>query len=64
MLSAIMWMLHQDNQGRGVIEPEILPSDYILDYCKDYLGAVLINFDCTDEYRINTDKYLDLLVDN
>ena len=55
-------MLKPENRKKGVIEPEALPSDYIMTYCKPYLGQVLMNSDCTAKYFPESDYYVDLLV--
>ncbi len=60
-LAAIMWMLKPINQKKGVIEPEVLPTKYIIEYCRPYLGSVLINYNCTDRYNPQSDQYVDLL---
>ena len=59
-LAAVMWMLKPENHKKGVIEPEYLQTDYVLEYCKDYLGKVLINYDCTKAFNTKTDEFLQL----
>ena len=44
-------MLMPNNKKRGLLEPEALPTDYIMNYCKPYLGSVLINYDCSSRYQ-------------
>lgn len=34
---------------KGIIEPEEIDSDFIVEYCKDYLGEFIDTLDCTKE---------------
>lgn len=54
-LAAIVWMLKPENREKGVLEPEALPSNFILEYCNSYLGTVLLNYDCSKRYKPKSD---------
>ena len=39
VLAGVMWLM--DNPKRGLVEPEDLDHDYVLDICRPYLGPVV-----------------------
>jgi homospermidine synthase len=39
VLAGVMWLM--DNPRRGLVEPEDLDHDYVLDICRPYLGPVV-----------------------
>ena len=39
VVAATLWMI--ENPGRGIVSPDDIPHDYILDICKPYLGRFI-----------------------
>ena len=59
VLATCEWMLM--NPEEGVIEPESLDSDYIIDFCRPYLGK-LVWCEVTDQTIIKTDQFTELQI--
>lgn len=59
VLACVEWMLL--NPHMGIIEPEVIDSDFIIDYCRDWLGEFFYD-DVSKSCEIQTDQFSDLLV--
>ena len=59
VLSAINWMLA--NPHAGIIEPEMLDTEFILAYCLPWLGNVFYA-DVTEQYQPTGDRFIDHIV--
>jgi len=57
-LAAIEWMLM--NPHRGIIEPEVVDTDFIIEYTHEWLGEFYFE-EVTDKCPIDTDQYSDLV---
>jgi homospermidine synthase len=60
ILSAIKWMLKPENKNKGIIEPEQIDSDFVVEYCKPFLGDFVDGKDVTHDYKPQSDKFSDL----
>lgn len=58
VLACVEWMLL--NPHRGIIEPEFVDSEFILDYCREWLGEFYVA-DVTEDCKIESDQLEDLL---
>lgn len=59
VLASVIWGLN--NPNRGICDPEVLDTDFILDYCKYWMGDFIFK-DVTNETTELTDQFYDLLV--
>jgi homospermidine synthase len=58
VLAAVKWMLK--NKTEGIIEPEHLDTDFILEYCKPYLGKFFDKRVSPEDYTPPGDRFVDL----
>jgi homospermidine synthase len=58
LLAAILWMIA--NPNKGIIEPEMVDSDFILSYCLPYLGEFYWK-DVTNDYKPPGDTLMELV---
>lgn len=58
VMACIEWMILHPHMG--IIEPEMVDSHFIVDYCRDWLGEFYFK-DVTNECDINTDQFADLV---
>jgi homospermidine synthase len=59
ILAALAWMIK--NPDLGILEPEDLDTDFILDFCKPFLGDLYYK-DVSDAYNPPGDTFYDLVM--
>ena len=58
LLAAIEWMLQ--NPYEGIVDPEFVDSNFILSFCKDWLGK-LYCADVTNECNLKSDQFCEMI---
>lgn len=59
ILASVKWAL--DNPSRGIVDPEDVDTEFVLDYCKHWMGDFIMK-DVTEETRHLSDQFHELLV--